>query len=470
MSPYRARDPQIKLCDGLSRREWLRIGGASCLGLSLSTLLRAASSGSPAAMDTSFGRAKSCVIIYLVGGPPQHETFDPKPDAPIEIRGEFRSIRTSVPGLHFSELLPGTARVADKMSVIRSMTTDINSHSTSGYWMLTGYKHPSSGESEPPNLNDWPSIAATVGALKPSERCPFSSIVLPEPIVNNPAIPWPGQNGGMMGAAWNPHLLRCDPSLTPFEVDGLKLASGVSELRLESRQRLLQQFDAHFLRTSKSDQVAAFDRSQEQAFDIVRSGSTRAAFELDREPPPSRDRYGRHKFGQSLVLARRLVEAGVRLVQVNWPREPGDTTSGNPVWDTHQKNADRLKSVLCPQFDQAFPAFLNDLHDRGLLDSTLVAVIGEFGRSPRINAQGGRDHWGHCFSVVLAGAGTGGGRIIGASDKIGGYPSHRPIRPPDLAATLFHLLGIDPHREFLDPLGRPRLVTDDGNPIQELLT
>jgi hypothetical protein len=459
----------LRLTEALSRREWLRLGGLGCLGLSLSDLLKARAGGVPTAASPSFGRAKSCLLIFLVGGPPQHETFDPKPGAPPEIRGPFSSIRTSIPGLHFSELLPFTARIADRLTVIRSMTTDINAHSTSGHYMLTGNPHPGGQAESPASPDDWPSLAALVGALKPSTRGPFSSVILPEQIVNNPNVPWPGQNAGMMGAVHHPHLFRCDPSAPDFEVDGLKRPRDVSELRLTDRQNLLTQLDHHFIAEAKSDVMNGLNRMQQQAFAVIRSTATLTAFELEREPAALRDRYGRHKFGQSLLLARRLLEAGTRLVQVNWPRESGDTTIANPVWDTHLKNAERCRETLCPQFDLPFATLIDDLALRGLLDETLVVVMGEFGRSPKINDQGGRDHWGHVFSVVMAGAGTRPGQVIGESDREGGYPIHRPVRPSELAATILHLLGIAPDAEFSDVLGRPRRATDGGVPMPELV-
>lgn len=285
----------------------------------------------------TFGKAKHCIILYLAGGPPQHETFDPKPDAPREIRGEFKPIVTSVPGIHFSELLPRTAQLAHRMAVVRSMFTDVNSHATSGYWMLTGARHESQAESLPPSTSDWPSLAAVIGALKPTERSPFSSVVLPEVIHNNPNITWPGQDGGFMGHTWNPSVFKCDPAASGFEIDGLKLPAGVSALRVTERASLLRQLDDHFLATARSESIAALDRVQQRAFDLVQNSATRAAFELEREQPVTRDRYGRHKFGQSCLLARRLIESGARLVQVNWPREKGDADVGNPLWDTHQK-------------------------------------------------------------------------------------------------------------------------------------
>jgi hypothetical protein len=421
------------------------------------------------ARPVSFGRAKSCILLFLSGGPPQHETFDPKPDAPVEIRGDFRSIRSSVPGIHLSETLPRTAGIMHRLAVIRSMTTEINSHSTSGSFMLTGYAPRTKAESVPPSANDWPSIAAAVGALKPSERSPLSSVVLPERIENNGNVVWPGQNGGFMGSAWHPQLIHCDPCAARMQIEGLSLAGGMTEVRLAERGNLLEQYDRSFTSSLSNPAVEEVVRMHERAFSLIHSGASREAFEIEQESALMRDRYGRHKFGQSVLMARRLIEAGVRLVQVNWPREPGDQLIGSPLWDTHQNNAKRVREVLCPQFDITYSALISDLHERGLLDETLVVVMGEFGRSPTINKSGGRDHWGNVFSVALAGAGIHGGQIIGASDKNGGFPVDRPVRPPDLAATIFHLLGIEPDREFMDPVQRPRRVTDDGVPLREIV-
>jgi hypothetical protein len=454
---------------GISRRDWLRVGGLGAFGLSLSDLLHLHAEPISSPARGSFGRAKACILIFLSGGPPQHETFDPKPGAPLEIRGILNSRPTSVPGVHFSETLPHTARVAHRMAVIRSMTTEINSHSTSGYYMLTGYPHTSKAESMPPDHSDWPSIAAVVGALKPAEGSPLSSVVLPEPVFNNPNILWPGQNGGFMGPNWHPHVLKCDPRQDRVEIEGMSPPPGVSEVRIHERGALLEQLDHHFNSSIAAPGFVDFGRMQQKAFEVLHAPRSRAAFELDREPEAMRQAYGRHKFGQSALLARRLVEAGVRLVQLNWPREDGDTAIGNPLWDTHSRNTERVRDVLCPQFDRTYATLLEDLHQRGLLEETLVVAMGEFGRSPKINAAGGRDHWGQVFSVALAGAGIQGGQLIGSSDKVGGVPESRPVRPPDLAASIFHLLGINPRSEFMDPLGRPRMVTNSGLALRELV-
>jgi hypothetical protein len=461
---------------GPQRRELLRVGGLAALGITLPDLLgiagghhaHAAAPGQPPLPQTP-ARAKSCLILFLAGGPPQHETFDPKPDAPAEIRGAFRPIATSVPGLQFCELLPAVARHADKLCIIRSMTTGIHSHSGSGCFMLTGQQPQSMVEGAPASSQDWPSIAATIGALRPSGRSPLASVVLPEPLVNNPNIPWPGQDGGFMGGNWHPHLLRCDPSAERLEIDGLSSPAGLTSVRLDDRRSLLGQLDAHFLRAQHNPAMQHLDRMQQEAFSLLDAGATRVALEIERESAVVRDRYGRHKFGQSVLLGRRLLDAGVRLVQVNFPREPGDTTANNPLWDTHANNAGRLRDVLCPQFDQAFAALLEDLAGSGRLDETLVVVMGEFGRTPKINANGGRDHWGSVFSVALAGGSVPGGAVIGASDAKGAYPVDRPVHPADLAATIFQLLGIPPGYEFRDTLNRPRAVITGGAAIREIV-
>ncbi len=471
--PEPRSDPET--CSGsapLSRRGFLEVGGAGLLGLSLGGLLESRASGAgvgKGARSASFGRAKSCIILFLAGGPPQHDTFDPKPDAPIEVRGTFRDIATKVPGIRLCETLPHTARVTDQIAIIRSMTTDINAHSTSGAFMLTGYEPPTKAENVPAGSQDWPSIASVVGALKPSGSSPLSSVVLPEKIQNDGNIVWPGQDGGFMGGAWHPMVMKCDPSALPIRIEGMSMEAGMTHVRLAERYDLLSQMDAQFQYAVQSGAVAELGGMRQRAFDLLHSDASRAAFALERESPVLRAAYGAHKFGQSVLLARRLIEAGTRLVQVNWPREGAKEVGGSPLWDTHRNNAARVRDVLAPQFDLTFATLIDDLKSRGLLDETLVVVMGEFGRSPKINAGGGRDHWGSVFSVVLAGAGIGGGQIIGASDRIGAFPQSRPVRPPDLAATIFHLLGIPPSAEFMDPISRPRSVTNSGQSLREIV-
>jgi len=436
------------------------------LGLSLTSLLHA-ETNSLAVRSPSFGRAKSCILLFLAGGPPQHDTFDPKPHAPVEIRGDIGTISSSVPGLAISELLPLTAQQMHRVALVRSMTTDINSHSTSGAFMLSGYLPPNKAENVPPSPQDWPSLAATVGALNPNPASPLSSVILPEYIYNTGGINWPCQTGGFMGAAWHPQLLKCDPTAETIRIEGMGFANDAERLRLAERLELLKQLSAKRPTISRSTAFEEHESMQRRALDLLNSKQSQAAFDLASESSATRDRYGRNRFGQSVLLGRRLLEAGVRLVQVNWVRDP-DEANDSPMWDTHARNAPRLRNVLCPRFDHAYTALLDDLTASGLLDETLVVVLGEFGRSPKINKAGGRDHWGNVFTVALAGADIT-GQVVGASDRIGAVPADRPVRPPDFVATIYHLLGIDPRREFLDPLQRPRSVTDNGTPLKEFV-
>ncbi len=471
------QDRATVLCDGISRREWLRVGGLSVLGLSLPDLLRATEqpAGPPPSsprlgeglQGVTFGRAKSVIFLWLQGGPPQHETFDPKPDAPAEVRGEFKPIATNVPGIRFCELLPRTARFADKLAVIRSLATNDDNHDVSGYWILTGYPYgPGSARQIKPT--DWPYFGSLVKMLKPSERLPaLTSVWLPDVMRLNDNVRPAGQTAGFLGQFWEPERFIGDPAAPDYHIEGLSLAGDLTTIRVNRRQDLRNQLDG-YLRQAERGALDAWDRLSRQAFDLVTSGRARAAFDLQREPEKVRDRYGRHTWGQSVLLARRLIEAGVRLVHVNWSREAGDSAVDNPMWDTHAQNADRLQDVLCPQFDISFAALMEDVHERGLLDETLVVVIGEFGRTPRINKLAGRDHWGNVFSCALAGAGISGGQVLGASDRNGAFPATDPIRPHDLTATVFHLLGIDPQGMFHDRSNRPHLLTK-GEPLQRLL-
>jgi hypothetical protein len=457
-----------RLCDGIPRREWLRLGGLSVLGLSLPTLLRAQAQAASAPQSATFGRAKSVIYLWLQGGPPQHETFDPKPDAPAEIRGEFKPISTNVPGIQFCELLPRTAQIADKLAIVRSVHTDDNNHDVSGYWVLTGYPY-GPGTARQIKPTDWPYMGSIIKMLKPSERLPaLSSVWIPDMMRLNDNVQPAGQTAGFLGAHWEPERFVGDPSTPDFQIEGLSLPEEIPTLRLSRRVDLLEQIEGHFRRLDRGGAANDYDQISQHAFGLLTSGAARDAFNIQREPDAIRDRYGRHKWGQSVLLARRLIEAGVRLVHVNWVREPGDTAVSNPMWDTHNQNSDRLQDFLCPQFDVGFTALMEDLDQRGLLDETLVVVIGEFGRTPKINAQGGRDHWGPVFSFALAGAGISGGQVYGASDKNGAYPAVDPLRPHDLTATIFHLLGIDHHGMFRDRADRPHALTL-GEPLYRLL-
>jgi hypothetical protein len=464
-------DPSIPLTDRVTRREVFRVGGLSALGLSLPTLLQAnerpAATAAPklsGALGSTFGKAKNCIFLWLQGGPPQHETFDPKPDAPAEIRGPFKPINTNVPGIRFCELLPRTARHADKLAVIRSLSTRDDNHDVSGYWLLTGYAYgPGSARQIKPS--DWPYFGSIVKMLKPSETMPaLTSVWIPDVMRLNDNVTPAGQTAGFLGKSWEPERIVGDPAAPDYHIEGLALKGELNAARVDQRQSLLGKLDRSFDGKRGTEAVEAWDRLTHRAFDLVTSGRGRAAFDLEKESAKTRDRYGRYTWGQSCLLARRLVEAGVRLVHVNWSRDPGDSAVDNPMWDTHALNADRLQDALCPMFDVSFDALMTDLAERGLLDETLVVVIGEFGRTPKINKVGGRDHWGHVFSMALAGAGIRGGQVIGASDRNGAYPVTDPIQGGDLTATIFHLLGIDPHGMFRDKANRPHPITK-GEPI-----
>ncbi len=462
-------DRPTKLCDGVTRRELMRAGGLSLLGLSLPSLLAAretAPLGVPTA-DATFGRAKNVIFLYLAGGPPQHETFDPKPNAPAEVRGEFQPISTNIPGIQFCELLPRTAQIADKLAVVRSIATDDNTHSSSSHWVLTGYKYVGPN---PRTINptDWPYFGSIVKRYKPSELLPpLSTVWIPDIMRLNENVTPAGQTGGLMGSQWNPNCFVGDPSASEYEVEGLSLTD-LPPMRLRERETLLQQIDGHLAKVEEGRAVRAYQGYQRQAYELLTTGKARAAFAIDREPDKLRERYGRNRWGQCVLLARRLIEAGVRLVHVQWPREPGDNAVDNPLWDTHAQNADRLEDVLCPQFDVGFSALIEDLDQRGLLDETLVVAIGEFGRTPKINDKGGRDHWGPVFSFAMAGAGISGGQVFGSSDDQGAYPKTDRVEPGHLTATIFHLLGISPKGSFIDREGRPHSLTKH-DPIYNLL-
>ncbi len=450
-----------------SRRELLRIGGLGLSGLSLPNLLASRSLAATDSGDATFGRAKSVIFLFLQGGPPQHETFDPKPLAPAEIRGPFRPIQTNVPGIQIGELLPRTARLADKLAIVRSIATDTNDHEPSGYWVLTGnaYRGTNPRTIQP---TDAPYMGSLVKLLKPSDMLPaLSTAWIPDWCRLNEGVRPAGQTGGFLGGQWDPERFIGDPNEASYQVEGLSLDERAAAT-LQRRAEILRAVDREFAEGQRGDAAQLYRRFQQQAFDLLTSPAARRAFAIQEESDAVRDRYGRNRWGQCVLLARRLVEAGVRLVHVNWPRDPGDAAVDNPLWDTHSQNADRLEDVLCPQFDLGFSALLEDLDGRGLLESTLVVAIGEFGRTPRINAIGGRDHWGAVFSFAMAGAGIRGGMVHGASDKNGAFPARDRVDPGDLWATILHLVGIDPRGEYVDRESRPHRLTL-GQPIHELL-
>ncbi|MFO0867173.1 MAG: DUF1501 domain-containing protein [Gemmataceae bacterium] len=460
-------DSGVSLCDRLSRRDWLRIGALGLgAGVTWPQLLRAQSSASP---SHSFGRAKSVIMICLLGGPPQHETWDPKPDAVAEVRGPYRPIATSNPGLHVSELMPRIAQQADRWTVLRAVSTRDNAHSSSGYYVLTGTPHlPQNVENARPGApNNNPSLAALVNRMKMKPGGMPASLVVPENIWNDGNIPWPGQDAGWLGRNADPWLLHCDPSAADFQVPALAMPTEVSALRFDERQSLLAQTNRHLDQVARSAATTVFDDKTRQALDLMTAHGIRRAFDLNQEPARHRDRYGRHRFGQSVLLARRLVEAGVPLVQVNWTRiNPQVPNQG--TWDTHSKNGETLEKWLMPMMDSAVASLIDDLAIRGMLDDTLVYWMGEFGRTPRHNGAAGRDHWGSVFSLAMVGAGVQPGAVYGASDSLGAYPRDGMVRPEDINATIMHLMGIDHTSEIQDQVGRVGVLSR-GQPIRAII-
>jgi hypothetical protein len=464
----------IPVTNRFSRREMIRIGGLGAYGLSLPQLLkpkRAFAKEAPAKslIRRSEGKARSCIVLFLMGGPPQHSTWDPKPNAPSEVRGQIDSIATSIPGVRFSELMPKLAARADQLAVLRAMSTNDNAHSSSGYYMLTGRPHaPMNAENANPGApNDWPNWGAILQRLSPPARDLPTAVRLPHHIFNTDGSTWPGQDGGMLGQIAEPWLFRCAPASPDYRITEFQLPNDVSLDRLAGRRELARLIERRRELLSAESITKAFHEQQERAHGVLASAASRGAFDLSAESPETRQRYGSTQFGQSCLLARRLIEADVRLVQVNWYRGP-DEPSDKPCWDSHADEANRLKNVLVPPTDNAFSSLLDDLSDRGLLDETLVVCMSEFGRTPKLNGSGGRDHWGSVFSIALAGGGIRGGTIHGASDDIGAYPRSGRVAPEDLTATIMHCLGFSPETEFLDVQGRSHVVSR-GQVIQSIL-
>jgi hypothetical protein len=457
----RHRNPQkLRGLDLLSRRRLLEMGAVTLPWLNFSRLSaappKAAGHTRPAA------KIKSCIVLFYYGGPSQLDTWDLKPGAPAEIRGEFQPIATRVPGLQICEHLPRCAGIADKLAIVRSVHHTMRNHNSAAVEALCG-RTPARGDAEllADDANSFPCYGAALSKLAPGNGELPTHVALPHVMHN--VVVLPGQNAGYLGAAYNPFQVTRDPSNPSFCVDELQLPSDVSPARLEARQLLLAGVGERSLAAGRIAEIDAMSVYHEKAFALLRSESVRRTFDMNRESPATRDRYGRHKLGQSLLLARRLVEAGVRFINVN------DKVSNSQLtnWDSHLDNAKRLKNDLLPPADQSFSALVEDLDARGLLESTLVVALGEFGRSPAINKQGGRDHWPDCFSIVLAGGGVCGGAVYGASDRNGAYPDASPVTPGDLAATMFWRFGLDPAIELHDTLGRPQKLAT-GQPLAKL--
>jgi hypothetical protein len=457
-----------KLCDGTSRRNLLRLGALGGLGLALPDLIQAGST--TARPNAKFGVARRCVLLFLVGGPPHQDTWDLKPDAPAEVRGELRPIATNVPGIRISELFPNLARVADRYCIVRSITHRDTVHTSAGYTMLTGAYHPQPNAASAtlirPTSEDHPHLGSILARQRGRSGNVPSFVALPEVIRDDAINEYPGQDGGFLGKRYAPFRVEADSARSQLQLPDLVLPPGITAERLEERKSLRQQISNHLAAVQAARTNGEMDACYQQAFDLIGSSAVLRAFDLGQESDRVRESYGKHLFGQGCLLARRLLEAGVALVTVYWHYEgPKDS----PVWDTHGNNFPHLRERLMPPADRAFAALLTDLSDRGLLSDTLVVCMGEFGRSPRINAAAGRDHWPFVNSVVLAGAGIRGGSVYGASDRIGGFPAEHPITPPDWTATLLHLLGVPPGLEVQDQNGRPRRLCE-GVPVQGLLS
>ena len=433
-----------KNCQGISRREVFQVGGLNLLGLSLAESLRrnAAAAESPR-------QERSCVFIWLNGGPSHFETFDPKPDTDDSVRGPYGSIQTPVAGVHLSELLPMLARRMEKFSVIRSMSHKNGSHNSTA--MLTGFD------------NKLETFGAVVTKLKGADRA------MP-PYVHVGSTPGDGSQvtsnidrvgGGTLGSAYSPISVR-DPSGKKVELPDFSLSADISADRFQQRQALLDAVDRTRRQLDESPAVEKMDTYYRRAIEMLTSTRVRDAFDLENERPQLRMQYGANFFGQACLMARRLVEAGTRYVQIKWY----DVVAFD-AWDCHGAELPgmmRMEQQLCPRLDQGLAAFIDDLDDRGLLDSTLVVVAGEFGRTPKINKSGARDHWPHCFSALMAGGGIPGGTIVGSSDRKGAYPARRPVSPTEFAATIYERMGVDTTNDI-----RIRPFINNALPVGELI-
>jgi hypothetical protein len=422
----------------LNRRDFLQVGIAGALGLP--QMLQAAEAARSSGKSTA---EMNAIFLWLGGGPAHLDLFDPKPEATAEVRGEFGVIDTSLPGCRISEVLPQTARQMHRVTLIRSVTHNIGSHAPGSLYLLTGNK-------------PLPSLKyPTYGSVFTKEKQAAPDV---PPFVAVPFEPSESPGAGYLGVAYNSFSVNADPSSPRFSVRAISLPDGTTVERVASRTDLLNRLDRTFDDRDDDEVLAGLDRFQRQAYDIVRSPRSRRAFDLSQEPAMLRDRYGRTTFGQSCLLARRLIEAGCRFVTVN--------TTG---WDTHGQNFKQLKEKLAPPIDQGYAALLEDLAVRGLLETTVVLLVGEFGRTPKINKNAGRDHWPYSMFAVLAGGALPRGCVYGETDAGGDRPKDKPVLPDDVAATFYRATGIDPKHEYHTTTGRPIRIVNDGNPIAELL-
>ena len=429
---------------GVNRRELLQVGYSGLLGLGMSSFARAASKDQPSL--SSGKKPKSLLIVFLTGAASHLETFDPKPDAPPEIRGEYKHIATKTPGLLASEYIPKLAARSHIYSVVRSLAHRDNNHLVATHHVLTGHTQPGAFFDKIASRDDFPNYAAGLSYFrKPPEGTP-GGVNLPTYLMEGPLL-WPGQHAGFLGPRHDIMQIRKDPNAADFQVENLRPAPGMDVVQMRDRVALLNAVNGHQKWLADAAETKKLSDQQHQAVAVLTSGKVAKAFDIDQEPVAVRDRYGRHAFGQSCLLARRLIEAGVPVVQANMGRVQN--------WDTHGDQFKRMKKDLLPPLDNGVSALLDDMSERGLLEDTMVMMLGEFGREPKINKSAGREHWAPCFCGLFAGAGVRGGQVVGKSDKTAAYPATTPYSPDDIGATVYSVLGIDPHAEATDRLGRP---------------
>ena len=447
----------VHTCDhGPSRRDFLQIGTLGAVGLSLPGLLRAQEHGKKGKDD------KNCIMIFNLGAPSQMDTLDPKPDAPAEIRGPFQTIRTASPDIQITELLPLHAKVADKFSLVRSV------YHTAAAVHDTGHQMMQTGRLFTGGVNT-PHVGCAMQYLRGFRNEMPAHAILPEPMGPTGGNMPHGQDAGFLGKAHDPFVLNADPSQKDFKVPDLLPPSTIGEARLDRRRKLREAVDQAVKGFESSEAAQLMDENFATAFRLMTSTRAREAFDLTKEPQKVRERYGLTRFGQCCLLARRLVEAGVRCVTVN----TFITVFDEITWDIHGSkpftSIQGMKEIVAPMYDQGYSALIEDLSQRGLLPSTLVCNLSEFGRTPRINPAGGRDHWPQCWTVYFAGGGVKGGRVVGRSDEIGAYPAERPVTPAEIVATIYHSLGVDLEAHLPGPAGRPFPMADFGtHAIKEL--
>ncbi len=444
----------------LTRRRLLQVGGLGLLGLSLPNLLRAGGAGRKA-------RAKSVILLHQWGGPSCHDTFDMKPDAPAEVRGEYKPIPTNAPGVFICERLPRVAAIMDKVTLVRGVRHEMKNHNSAGYYSLTGYPPPTDDQRLRDSQDLFPAYGSVVDALAPARPGVPTFAAFPYVIADGSVTP--GQYASFLGKAHDPFYIGQDPNAPDFRLPELSLPDNLTPERLYDRREMMRLVDEQSGLLEFSARARGIDDNYAKALTLLLSSGVKNAFDLSAEPDALRDRYGRTTYGQSCLLARRLVEAGARFVNVYFNASIGGCEGG---WDTHgfgnKPMYPILKNWLLPHTDQTLPVLLEDLDERGLLDETLVVWMGEFGRTPKINNMAGRDHWPQCYTALLAGGGVKRGFVHGASDKTGTYPASDSVRPEDLSATMFHLLGVDPKTEALNALRRP-LPIRKGEVIEGVL-